>query len=117
MWPAVAGDEEPIDPTETGEADAPSVEAAPSEATFAADGWTCAGKSAEVSANCSLSHAAGIASPEGSSFGEDDLAHDVRAPAVRPAEKRRGVIHVGDRRSGAEIAPDPAGDGTRSTDW
>ena len=45
------------------------------------------------------------------------LAHNVRAAEACPAKKNRGVIHVVDRRTDEEIAPDPEGDGTLSVDW
>ena len=40
-----------------------------------------------------------------------------RSDEVCPAKKDRGVIHVVDRRTDEEIAPDPEGDGTLSVDW
>jgi ferredoxin len=107
----------PIDPTEVGEANAPPVEEAPYKVIFEANKCIGAGKCAEVSANWSLSIETGIASPEVYFFGEDDLDHNVRATEVCPAKKDRGVIHVVDRRTGEELAPDPAGDGTLSVDW
>jgi ferredoxin len=107
----------PIDPTEVGEANAPPVEEAPYKVIFEANKCIGAGKCAEVSANWSLSIETGIASPEVYFFGEDDLDHNVRAAEVCPAKKDRGVIHVVDRRTGEELAPDPQGDGTLSVDW
>lgn len=109
--------EEPVDPAAIGEADAPPVAAAPYKVIFEADKCIGSGKCAEVSGNWSLSLETGIASPDVYFFGEDDLAHNVRAAEVCPAKKGRGVIHVVDRRTGEEIAPDPAGDGTLSVDW
>jgi len=110
-------DDEPIDPADVGEADAPPIEEAPYKVIFEANRCIGAGKCAEVSANWSLSLSTGIAAPEAYFFGEDDLAHNVRAAEVCPAKKDRGVIHVVDRRTGEEIAPDPTGDGSLSVDW
>jgi hypothetical protein len=59
----------------------------------------------------------GIAKPETYFIGEDELEANVRAAEVCPAKKDRGVIHVVDRRTDEEIAPDPNGDGTLSVDW
>jgi ferredoxin len=84
---------------------------------FEANGCIGAGKCAEVSDNWTLDLATGIASPESYFFDEDDLNHNVRAAEVCPAKKGRGVIHVIDRETGEELAPDPAGDGTVSVDW
>lgn len=106
-----------IDPTEIGEADAPPVEAAPYKVIFEADACIGAGKCAAVSENWSLSIETGIAQPEVYFFGTEDLTHNVRAAEVCPAKKDRGVIHVVDRRTGEEVAPDPAGDGSLSVDW
>ena len=106
-----------IDPSQIGERDAPPVEEAPYKVIFEANRCIGAGKCAEVSANWSLDIATGIAAPEGYFFGEEDLAHNVRAAEVCPAKKDRGVIHVVDRRTNEEVAPDPHGDGTLSVDW
>jgi ferredoxin len=107
----------PVDPTAIGEADAPPVEAKPYKIVFEAKKCIGAGQCAEVSANWSLSLDTGIAQPETYFFDEDDLEHNLRAAEVCPAKKDRGVIHVVDRRTGEEIAPDPDGDGTLSVDW
>jgi len=64
-----------------------------------------------------ISEATGIAQPNVYFFGEENLDHNVRAAEVCPAKKNRGVIHVIDRRTDEEIAPDPHGDGTVSVDW
>lgn len=109
--------DEPVDPAEIGEADAPPIEAAPYKVVFEANKCIGSGKCAEVSPNWSLSIETGIASPDAYFFGEADLDHNVRAAAACPAKKGRGVIHVVDRRTGEEIAPDPEGDGTLSVDW
>jgi ferredoxin len=84
---------------------------------FEANGCIGAGKCAEVSDNWTLDLATGIASPEAYFFDEEHLEHNVRAAEVCPAKKGRGVIHVIDRETGEELAPDPGGDGTVSVDW
>ncbi|MFT4922909.1 MAG: ferredoxin [Haloarculaceae archaeon] len=109
--------DEPIDPATVGETDAPPVEEKPYKIIFEANKCIGAGKCAEVSDNWSLDLSTGIASPEAYFIDEGDLEANVRAAEVCPAKKDRGVIHVIDRRSGEEIAPDPEGDGTVSVDW
>ena len=110
-------DDEPVDPAAIGEADAPPVDEKPYKVIFEANRCIGAGKCAEVSDNWSLDLSTGIASPEAYFFGEDDLDANVRAAEICPAKKDRGVIHVIDRRTGEEIAPDPEGDGTVSVEW
>ncbi len=107
----------PIDPADVGEADAPPIDVAPYKVIFEANRCIGAGKCAAVSANWSVSIETGVASPDVYFFGESELAHNVKAAEVCPAKKEQGVIHVVDRRSGDEIAPDPHGDGTFSVDW
>jgi len=109
--------EEPVDPAELGERDAPPVAEKPYKVIFEANGCIGAGKCAEVSENWTLDLSTGIASPEAYFFDGEDLAHNVRAAEVCPAKKGRGVIHVIDRETGEELAPDPEGDGTVSVDW
>jgi hypothetical protein len=58
-----------------------------------------------------------MAKPEAYYIGEEDLAENVSAAEACPAKKDAGVIHVVDRRTDEEIAPDPHGDGTLSVDW
>jgi len=113
----MADEDEPIDASEVGEADAPPVDEAPYKLIFEANKCFGAGKCAEVSDNWELSIRTGIAQPNVYFFGEADLSHNVRAAEVCPAKKDRGVIHVIDRRTNEEIAPDPNGDGTVSVDW
>jgi ferredoxin len=113
----MVADDGPVDHTEIGEADAPPVDEAPYKILFEANKCIGAGQCADVSDNWSLSLDTGIAVPEAYFFDEDDLEHNVRAAEVCPAKKDRGVIHVVDRRTGEEIAPDPDGDGTLSVDW
>ncbi len=105
------------DPSDIGERDAPPVEEAPYKIIFEANKCIAAGKCAEVSDNWEMELSTGIAQPDVYFFDDDDLEHNVRAAEVCPAKKDRGVIHVVDRRTDEEIAPDPAGDGTLSVDW
>ncbi|WP_436907477.1 ferredoxin [Halosimplex marinum] len=107
----------PVDPATIGERDAPPVEEKPYKIIFEANKCFGAGKCAEVSDNWKLDISTGIARPEAYFIGEDDLDENVRAAEACPAKKDRGVIHVVDRRTDEEIAPDPNGDGTLSVDW
>ena len=109
--------EEPIDPAEIGETDAPPVAEKPYKILFEANKCIGAGKCAEVSGNWSLSLSTGIAQPAAYFIGEETLEENIRAAEVCPAKKDRGVIHVIDRETGEELAPDPDGDGTVSVDW
>ncbi|WP_256296453.1 ferredoxin [Haloarchaeobius salinus] len=104
-------------PSEIGESDAPPVDEKPFKIIFEANKCFGAGKCAEVSANWDLDIDTGLARPKTYFFGEDELEHNVRAAEVCPAKKDRGIIHVVDRRTDEEIAPDPHGDGTLSVDW
>jgi ferredoxin len=107
----------PVDPSTIGERDAPPVEEKPYKIIFEANKCIGAGKCAEVSDNWTLDITTGIAKPEVYFLDEDDVDENVRAAEVCPAKKDRGVIHVVDRRTDTEIAPDPHGDGTLSVDW
>jgi len=107
----------PTDPSDIGEANAPPVEEAPYKIIFEANKCIGAGKCAEATDNWDLDLETGIASPNSYFFGEDALEENVEAAELCPAKKDRGVIHVIDRRSNEEIAPDPAGDGSLSVEW
>ncbi|WP_436923717.1 ferredoxin [Halosimplex amylolyticum] len=107
----------PVDPSTIGERDAPPVEDKPYKIIFEANKCFGAGKCAEVSNNWKLDISTGIAQPQAYFIDEDDLDENVRAAEVCPAKKDRGVIHVVDRRTDEEIAPDPNGDGSLSVDW
>ncbi|WP_340097812.1 ferredoxin [Salinibaculum salinum] len=110
-------DDGPIDPTEIGERDAPPVDEKPYKILFEANKCIGAGKCAEVSENWELDLSTAIAQPNTYFLSADELDENVRAAEVCPAKKDRGVIHVIDRETGEEIAPDPDGDGTVSVDW
>ena len=94
----------------------PPVSEKPYKIAFEGSGCFGAGKCAEVAANWTMDLSTGLATPESYFVGEDELAENVRAAEVCPAKKGRSVIHVLDRRTGEEIAPDPHGDGTPSFD-
>lgn len=105
------------DPLEIGEADAPPIEEKPYKLLFEANGCFGAGRCAEVSDNWTVNLETGLGEPRSYFFDEDDLADNVAAAEACPAKKGDGVIHVIDRRTGEEVAPDPNGDGTVSIDW
>jgi len=107
----------PVDPSTIGERDAPPVDEKPYKILFEANKCFGAGKCAEVSDNWTLNISTGIAQPEAYFIDEAELDENVRAAKACPAKKDRGVIHVVDRRTDEEIAPDPNGDGTLSVDW
>ncbi|PSP87818.1 ferredoxin [Halobacteriales archaeon QS_4_69_34] len=109
--------DEPVDPSEIGERDAPPIEAKPYKVIFEANKCIGAGRCAEVSDNWSMDISTGIAQPESYFLAEEELGSNLEAASVCPAKKDRGVIHVVDRRTDEELAPDPEGDGTLSVDW
>ena len=110
-------DADAVDPSEIGEADAPPVEEKPYKIIFEANKCFGAGKCAEVSDNWEMDIASGMAQPGTYFFEEGDLEHNVAAAEACPAKKGDGCIHVLDRRTDEEVAPDPQGDGTVSVDW
>lgn len=105
-----------FDPAAVG-ADGPPVEEKPYKILFEANACIGTGKCAEVSGNWTLDIDTGIARPQSFFVDEDEVDENVAAAERCPAKKGRGVIHVIDRRTGREIAPDPDGDGTISVDW
>jgi len=112
----MSGDREPIDPSEIG-GDGPPVEEKPYKIIFEANRCFGAGRCAEASDNWELDLDTGLARPRSYYVAEDDVDENVAAARNCPAKKGDGVIHVVDRRTGEEIAPDPHGDGTLSVDW
>ena len=106
-----------IDPASIGEHHAPPVDEMPYKVVFEANRCIGTGKCATVSENWELDLETGIARPRAFFFGEEALAGNVRAAEACPAKKGAGVIHVVDRRTGEELAPDPHGDGRLSVDW
>lgn len=116
-WDGTGSHEEPVDPATVGEVGAPPVEEQPYKVVFEANACIGTGRCAAVSGNWELDLSTGIARPRSFFFGEDELAGNLRAAEECPAKKGAGVIHVVDRRSGEELAPDPRGDGTLSVDW
>lgn len=109
--------DDPVDPSTIGERDAPPVAEKPYKIVFEANKCIAAGKCAEVSENWSMNITSGIAQPASYFITEAELDDNIEAAEVCPAKKDRGVIHVVDRRTNEEIAPDPDGDGTLSVDW
>jgi hypothetical protein len=110
--------EGPPRPSDVGDgANAPPVEEKPYKIIFEANKCFGAGRCAEVADNWEMDLATSLARPKSYFVGEDELEENVRAAEVCPAKKGRGVIHVIDRRTDEEIAPDPHGDGTLSVDW
>lgn len=109
--------EGPVDPGEIGETDPPPVDEKPYKVVFEANACIGTGECATVSANWALDLDTGIARPRSYFFSEDELEGNVRAAHRCPAKKGDGVIHVVDRRTGEELAPDPRGDGSLSVDW
>ena len=97
--------------------DGPPVDEAPYKILFEANACIGTGKCAVASRNWTLDLETGIARPESFFITEDELAENVQAADRCPAKKGDGVIHIIDRRTGDELAPDPHGDGTVSVDW
>mgnify|MGYP000185737885 CR=1 FL=1 len=112
-----SNDDDVIRPSDVGGADGPPVDAKPYKIVFEANRCFGAGKCAAESPHWDLDLETGLAKPSTYYVGEDDLDHHVRAAESCPAKKGRGVIHVIDRRTDEEIAPDPHGDGRLSVDW
>ena len=105
-----------IDPSRIG-SDGPPIAEKPYKILFDANGCIGSGRCAAVADNWSLDLETGIARPGSFFLSEAELAENIEASRRCPAKKGRGVIHVIDRRTGEEIAPDPDGDGTVSIDW
>jgi len=110
-------EDEGFDPSSVGETDAPAVSEKPYKLIFEANKCIGAGKCANVSANWEMNLDSGMGEPVSYFFDESELDHNVEAAEVCPAKKDTGVIHVIDRRTNEELAPDPHGDGTVSVDW
>ncbi|QSG13867.1 ferredoxin [Halapricum desulfuricans] len=108
---------DPIRASEIGGTDAPPIDEKPYKIVFEANLCIGAGKCAAVSPHWDLDLDTGLAQPATYYVGEDDLAHQIDAAESCPAKNGRGVIHVVDRRTDEEIAPDPEGDGRLSVDW
>lgn len=106
-----------LDPRAIGSPDGPPVEEKPYKLLFEANKCIGAGRCAEVADTWELSLETGLAMPSTYFIGEAELDENIAAAEHCPAKKGRGVIHVIDRRTGEEIAPDPHGDGTVSVDW
>ncbi|AWB27760.1 ferredoxin [Halococcoides cellulosivorans] len=106
-----------LDPMSIGESDAPPIDEKPYKLLFEANLCIGAGKCAAVSETWSLDFDTGIAVPETYFVDESSVAENVDAAEACPAKGGAGVIHVIDRRTGEEIAPDPEGTGEPSLEW
>jgi hypothetical protein len=113
---ADADDPEVIRASDVG-GEGPPVEEKPYKLVFEVNGCFGAGRCAQVAANWEMEIETGLARPRSFYIAEGELAENERAAAVCPAKKGRGGIHVVDRRTDEEVAPDPHGDGTLSVDW
>ena len=107
---------EAIAPSDLG-GEGPPVDEKPYKIVFEANKCFGAGKCAEVAKNWEMDISTGLAKPRTYYLSEDELPENVRAAEVCPAKKERGIIHVIDRRTDKEIAPNPHADGTLSVDW
>jgi ferredoxin len=94
--------------------DEPPIAEKPYKLVF--EGARCfgAGKCAAVAENWEMDITTGLASPKSYFIDESELDENIEAAEICPAKKGSGVIHVVDRESGKELAPDPEGDGTLS---
>lgn len=109
-------DDRGFDPADIG-SDGPPIEEKPYKLLFEANLCIGAGECATVATNWTLDLQTGIATPQTYFVDDEELAENIAAAERCPAKKGAGVIHVIDRRTGREIAPDPHGDGTISVDW
>ncbi|MCL9816454.1 ferredoxin [Natronocalculus amylovorans] len=110
-------DDRPTKPSEIGSADAPPIDEKPYKIIFEANKCFGAGRCAEATKNWELDIETGLAKPRSYFISESELEENVRAAELCPAKKGDGIIHIVDRRTDKEIAPDPHGDGTLSVDW
>ncbi|ERG95414.1 ferredoxin [Haloquadratum walsbyi] len=108
---------ESLSASDVGSSDAPPIAEKPYKIIFEANKCFGAGRCAEVADNWEMDITSGLANPKSFFIGENELDENIRAAEVCPAKKEAGVIHVVDRRTDEEIAPDPHGDGTLSVDW
>ncbi len=106
-----------FDPNTVGSTDGPPIAEMPYKVLFEANRCIGTGHCAAAADNWELDIDTGIARPRSFFLTEDELVDNIEAARQCPAKKGRGVIHVIDRRTGEEIAPDPNGDGTISVDW
>jgi len=110
-------DDRPTKPSEIGSADAPPIDEKPYKIIFEANKCFGAGRCAEATTNWEMDIETGLAKPRSYFISESELDENVRAAELCPAKKGDGIIHIVDRRTDKEIAPDPHGDGTLSVDW
>ena len=105
-----------LDPARIG-SEGPPVAEKPFKLLFEANACIGAGRCAAVAANWEMNFDTGLAKPRSYFIDEAELEENIAAAFQCPAKKGSGVIHVIDRRTGEEIAPDPDGDGSISVDW
>lgn len=105
------------DVADIGSKDGPPIAEKPYKLLFEANRCIGAGRCAELAVNWDLDISTGLASPRSFFLTEAELEDNIAAANSCPAKKGRGVIHVIDRRTGEEVAPNPLGDGTISVDW
>lgn len=110
------GENSDFDPATVGD-EGPPIEEKPYKILFEANRCIGAGKCATASDNWELDLETGIARPAAFFLTENEIDEHVEAAERCPAKKGAGVIHVIDRLTGREIAPDPHGDGTISVEW
>lgn len=108
---------EKLDPRTIGSTDGPPIDEKPYKIVFEANKCIGAGRCAEAAENWTLSLDTGLAVAASYFIGEDEVRENIEAAKRCPAKKGDGVIHIIDRRTGEEIAPDPHDDGTLSVDW
>lgn len=108
--------EQDLDPRDIGP-DGPPIDEKPYKILFEANKCIGAGQCETVSENWRVDLETGIAEPASYFIDQSELDENRLAAERCPAKKDRGVIHIIDRRTGKEIAPDPHGDGTVSVDW
>jgi len=108
-------DDESTDPTDgdtaTDGRGKPPVDEKPYRVIFEGNLCIGTGKCAEMSDNWSMDIRTGLARAASQFLDEEQLEENIEAAHACPAKNGVGVIHVVDRRTGEEIAPDPHGDG------
>lgn len=94
-----------------GDRGSPPVDEKPYRVIFEGNLCIGTGKCAELADNWSMDIRTGLARAESHFLDEEELEENLAAARACPAKNGVGVIHVVDRRTGEELAPDPRGDG------
>lgn len=105
-----------IEPSDVG-GEGPPIEEKPYKIIYEANLCFGAGRCAEATDNWELDISTGLAKPQSYYISTDELDENIRAAELCPAKKGDGIIHIIDRRTDEELAPDPHGDGTLSVEW